>query len=184
MENNYQSLMENLNKNGLLQSFQGEEHTSGEVKTFIAPESAPSNDSGQNIFSTIPFGLSVKPPQHLQKKEIPEDVEFINDRKLIDGLDTDILCNSKFKRIDDKTLKMKIKIARLKAELEEHKKVVESNFLKADKSHYKKLLEIQAKMEEEIKKLVAEYQHQQLISIVVSPFAKVFSYFKNYVAPR
>ena len=95
-----------------------------------------------------------------------------------------VVIKNEFKKIDDKTLKMQVKIARLQTELEEHKKIVEASFLKADKNQYQKLLEIQQRMEQEIQKLVAEYQHRQLISITFSPFVKLFNFIKSYVVLR
>lgn len=186
MENNYRSLIENLDKNGLLPTLQ--DSSSTPESPFLQSTPNENINNSTNIFSTKPFGLSVAPRENTSdaapKKLSPEVEELINDSTIIDGFDTDILCNSKFRKIDDKALRLKLKIARLRAELEEQKKVTEAAFLKSDKNHYQKLVGIQEKMEDEIKKLVAEYQNQQLKSIVVSPFAKVFSYIKNYVALR
>lgn len=173
MNREYKSLLENIEKNGLLPAKQNESRVSSPVQQ-------------QNIFSadiTRPsFGRLTA--QSKSAEDIEEIIEIPESKNIFDGFDTDILSNSKFKKIDDKTLKMQVKIARLKTELEEHKKVVESAFLKADKNQYQKLLEIQQRMEAEIQKLVAEYQHRQLISITFSPFVKLFNFIKSYVALR
>ena len=49
---------------------------------------------------------------------------------------------------------------------------------------FQKLLEIQNRMETEIQKLVTEYQRQQLISIVLSPFIKLFNFIQSYVVVK
>lgn len=172
MEKNYESLLENINKNGLLPNSMPTQQSS-----------KPSSEVNSNIFSptfTRPsFGhLTTQPTQNV---EIKSGLDILNDTTLLNGFDTDILSNSKFKKIDDTTLKLEVKIARLRAELDEHKKTVESAFLKADKNQYQKLLEIQQKMEAEIQKLVVEYQNRQLKSVVLSPFVKLFNFIKSYV---
>lgn len=163
--------LENLDKNGLLQQ---------------KGKAAFAENNNNNFFASTPnlssFGHltvnSVKP-----KTISPEysDIEELSG-ETFDGFDTDILSNSKFKKIDDKQLKLKVKIAKLEAELEEHKKLVESSFLKSDKNHYQKLLEIQYKMESELQRLVAEYQNRQLKSIIFSPFVKLIHFIKDYIA--
>lgn len=177
MNNNHKIFLENIDKNGLLPSARNSELQKNHLQT------APIKNS--NIFSQSsipPFGnLTV---QSSQKTPDLNTLNINQDNSIIDGFDTEILSNSKFHKINDKELKLKIKIARLRLELEEHKKIVESSFLKSDKSHYQKLLEIQQKMEAEIQRLVAEYQSRQLKSIVFSPFAKLFHLLKNYVALR
>lgn len=172
MDNNYRSLIENLDRNGLLPQTQTmaantdlqQVAATGMTNIFSSPTATPPA-----------FGNLTMSP----KIEIKENVEFVNDSTIIDGFDTDILSNSKFKKIDDKTLKLKVKIARLKTELEEHQKLVQQTFLKTDKIQYQKLLEIQQKMEAEIQRLVAEYQRRQLMSIVFSPFVKLLNFLKS-----
>lgn len=179
MENSYHSFIENLDRNGLLP-----QSTMQKTQNSALPVN---NEfpSSTNIFATTQstvsynnhpaFGNLTTSP----RVEIKNDVELINDSNIIDGFDTDILSNSKFKKIDDKTLKLKVKIARLRAELEEHKKLVQQTFLKSDTIQYQKLLEIQQQMETQIQRLVAEYQNRQLRSIVFSPFVKLFNLLKS-----
>ena len=161
------NFLEDLNKKGLLGK--------GDVLT------STSGASKANLFSgtaTLPFGdLTTSSIKSLSavECELPHGETF-------DGFDVDILSSSKLKKIDNTNLQLEVKIARLRAELEEHKKLVESSFLKSDKAHYQKLIEIQKRMETEIQRLVAVYQNQQLKSIVFSPFAKLFNYIKSYIA--
>ena len=172
MDNSYRNLIENLDRNGLLPQNQAVT-----ANTDIQQTLTPSGMT--NIFqmpstNTPAFGnLTLSP-----KTEIKNNTDIANNNTNIDGFDTDILSNSKFKKIDDKILKLKVKIARLNAELEEHKKLVQQTFLKTDKMQYQKLLEIQQKMEAEIQRLVAEYQRRQLKSIVFSPFVKLLHLLK------
>ena len=178
MNDNQKSLLENIEKNGLLpmqkNSF-GNNVLSQKVTT---PQQVSTLNS--NIFSAQTskptFGeLTVKPKQLEIKVTTPPK------KHNIDGFDTDILVNSKYRKIDDKTTKLQVKIARLREELEDHKKVVENAYLKADRNQYQKLLEIQTRMESEIQKLVVEYQNQQLKSVIFSPFVKLFQLLQNYV---
>jgi len=172
MENNYRSLIENLDRNGLLPQNQPSPTVS--TNTGMTEQSAMTNIFSGSIKPPAFGNLTVSP-----KIEIKDNVELINDSTIIDGFDTDILSNSKFKKIDDKTLKLKVKIARLKAELEEHQKLVQQTFLKTDKIQYQKMLEIQHRMESEIQRLVAEYQNRQLMSVVFSPFVKLLHLLKS-----
>lgn len=175
--NNQKTILENIEKNGLLpigrQTFGNNVATNNSIKN-------SSQQNITNIFSNQAskptFGaLTVQPKQAELKKLAPLK------KNAIDGFDTDILVNSKYKKIDDKTTKLQLKIARLREELEDHKKIVENAYLKSDRSQYQKLLEIQNRMENEIQKLVAEYQHQQLKSVILSPFVKIFQLLQNYV---
>ena len=172
MEKEYKSLLENIEKNGLL-------------PTKKQPFGSMTTKPQANIFSvnTPPTFGNLAAQRSLNALPV-ENIEISSNKNIFDGFDTDILSNSKFKKIDDKTLKMQVKIARLQTELEEHKKIVEASFLKADKNQYQKLLEIQQRMEQEIQKLVAEYQNRQLISVVFSPFVKLFNFIKSYVVLR
>lgn len=185
MGNSYHNFLENIDKNGLLPQNTQFGGLSGGLSQ-AALSQTTTQTGAANIFSQktenaeTPTGATFPTFGNLtsSQKERKNNGEFINNSAIIDGFDTDILSNSKFKKIDDKTLKLKVKIARLKAELEEHSKLVEQTFLKTDKIQYQKLLEIQKKMEAEIQRLVAEYQHRQLISIVFSPFVKLLHLLK------
>ena len=172
MNENQKNILENIEKNGLLPT---QKQVLG--NNFA---SLTTNQTNTNIFSNQiikpTFGALTVQPKQLELKQ----ANVIKQNK-IDGFDTDILVNSKYRKIDDKALKLQVKINRLQKELEEHKKVVENAYLKSDRSQYQKLLEIQTKMETEIQKLVAEYQHQQLKSIVFSPFVKLFNFIQSYV---
>ena len=162
--------LENLSKNGLIK----------ETLHDVSAGNASKNDNLFSGFASTPFGnltVSNKKALSAVEEEIPHGETF-------DGFDTDILSDSKLRKINNTNLQLEVKIARLKAELEEHKKLVESTFLKSDKAHYQKLLEIQKRMETEIQRLVAEYQNRQLKSIVFSPFAKLFHFIKSYIALR
>lgn len=170
MDNMQRNILENIEKNGLLPT--GRETFGRNVVTSNAIASNAQQITNTNIFSNQApkptFGaLTVQPKQAELKKHSPL-------KNAIDGFDTDILVNSKYRKIDDKATKLQVKIARLKEELEDHKKIVENAYLKADRSQYQKLLEIQTRMESEIQKLVAEYQNQQLKSVIFSPFVKLF----------
>ncbi len=189
MGNSYHNFLENIDKNGLLpQNTQfGGLSSSLSQSAFSQTEKSSTQIGATNIFSQSGKSAEASTSSAFpafgnltggQKIEHKTNAQLINDSTIIDGFDTDILSNSKFKKIDDKTLKLKVKIARLKAELEEHSKLVEQTFLKTDKIQYQKLLEIQKKMESEIQRLVAEYQHRQLISIVFSPFVKLLHLLK------
>lgn len=170
MDNNQKNILENIEKNGLLPS---SKQQLGQNTAFA--NSLNTTQVNTNIFSAQTakptFGsLTIKPKQAEFKKNSNLNKSAIN------GFDTDILVNSKYKKIDDKSLKLQVKIARLKEELDEHKKIVENAYLKSDRNHYQKLLEIQERMEAEIQKLVAEYQSQQLKSVIFSPFIKLFHF--------
>lgn len=176
MDKNKIDILENIEKNGLLPK-----QTFG---TFVVPQTQTSHDQQiqptTNIFSTQvtkpSFGdLTIKPKAtELQKQNLTK-------KKVIDGFDTDILVNSKYKKTDDEILKIQMKITRLKEELIEHKKIVDNAYLKSDRNQYQKLLEIQNRMESEIQKLVAQYQSMQLKSMIFSPFIKLFNFLNNYV---
>ncbi len=167
----YKLFLENIDKNGLLPTNNAKEAT--------AINSQQKNQNFFSITANTPFGNLTHNAPNKNSEKLSDYTN--HSTKAINGFDTDILTNSKFKKIDDTTLKLKIKIARLQAELEEHKKLVESTFLKAERNQYQKLLEIQQKMETELQRLVAEYQHRQLHAIVFSPFTKLFHFIKNYV---
>ena len=164
--------LENLDKNGLLQQKKSDS-LSGSSGNFFA--SVPSASNFGNLTVSAQRAKTIS-PEYSDIAEISGET--------FDGFDTDILSSSEFKKIDDKSLKLKVKIAKLEAELEEHKKLVESTYLKSDKNHYQKMLEIQYKMESELQRLVAEYQNRQLKSIVFSPFVKLFRLIKDYIALR
>ena len=176
MDKNKIDVLENIEKNGLLPK-----QTFG---TFVAPQLQSSIEQSikpnTNIFSTQAtkpsFGdLTIKPKAtELQKQNLIK-------KKAIDGFDTDILVDSKYKKTDDETLKLQMKITRLKEELNEHKKIVDNAYLKSDRNQYQKLLEIQNRMESEIQRLVAQYQSMQLKSMIFSPFVKLFNFLHNYV---
>ena len=177
MNESQRNILENIEKNGLLptpkQNFE-----KNVINNSTTPNIQPLVSS--NIFATQnskpTFGaLTIQPKQAELKK-----LSALK-KNTIDGFDTDILVNSKYRKIDDKTTKLQMKIARLKEELEDHKKVVENAYLKADRSQYQKLLEIQNRMESEIQKLVVEYQNQQLKSVIFSPFVKLYHLLQNYV---
>ena len=175
-------VLQNIEKNGLLPKKQFGTfvvQTSKQTPTQTQIET-PIATVNENIFAsqtTKPsFGaLTVKP----KKADLST---FANKKKnAIDGFDTDILVNSKYKKIDDKTLKLEMKITKLKEELSEHKKIVDNAYLKSDRNQYQKLLEIQNRMESEIQKLVAQYQSMQLKSMIFTPFVKLFNFLQNYV---
>lgn len=177
MNENQRNILENIEKNGLLPTPK-QNFGRNVVNNSTTPNIQPLVSS--NIFATQnskpTFGaLTIQPKQAELKKLSPLK------KNTIDGFDTDILVNSKYRKIDDKTTKLQMKIARLKEELEDHKKVVENAYLKADRSQYQKLLEIQNRMESEIQKLVVEYQNQQLKSVIFSPFVKLYHLLQNYV---
>lgn len=179
MGNSYHNFLENIDKNGLLPQNTRIEPQRNEFATNIFSR----NEGNQFTQNTTNTTISPSPQTFgnltaSTRTEMLEHSEFASDNAIIDGFDTDILSNSKFKKIDDRTLKLKIKIARLRAELEEHQKLVQQTFLKTDKIQYQKLLEIQHKMETEIQRLVAEYQNRQLKSIVFSPFVKLLHLLK------
>ncbi len=179
MNDNQRNILENIEKNGLLPAQKSNFGQNVVINNATTPNLQPTINT--NIFSSQGakpmFGaLTVQPKQ----AEIRRNATI--KKTAIDGFDSDILANSKYKKIDDKTTKLQLKIARLKEELEDHRKVVENAYLKADRSQYQKLLEIQNKMELEIQKLVAEYQSQQLKSIVFSPFVKLFHLFQKLCA--
>ncbi len=178
MNEKQRNILENIEKNGLLPSQKQSFGQNVAINNATMPNLQATTAS--NIFSTQSakptFGaLTIQPKQAELKK-----LTLIK-KSTIDGFDTDILVNSKYRKIDDKTTKLQVKIARLREELEDHKKVVENAYLKADRSQYQKLLEIQNRMEIEIQKLVAEYQNQQLKSVIFSPFIKLFHLLQNYV---
>ena len=178
MNDNQKSLLENIEKNGLLPMQKNNFGNNVLSQKVTSPQQVSTLNS--NIFSAQTskptFGeLTVKPKQLEIKVTTPPK------KHNIDGFDTDILVNSKYRKIDDKTTKLQVKIARLREELEDHKKVVENAYLKADRNQYQKLLEIQTRMESEIQKLVVEYQNQQLKSVIFSPFVKLFQLLQNYV---
>lgn len=153
MENNYHSLIEDLNEKGLISGLNGSS----------TPQIPP---APANIFASTPI---VKEENKAASKPLKEPE--------IDGFDTDILGNLKYRQISDVKTKLKVKVARLQTELEELNKNIENSFLHADKKDYKKMLENRAKLEKDIAVLAGEYKKHQLKSIIPEMIAKAFCLF-------
>lgn len=158
---NYHSLIENLNKKGLLNNLKN------------------TTSSSENIFmnnenSSVEMGLDVK------KSELrpvnPLESKYIN------GLDTDILQNSWIKKIDNKLDKLKIQIAQLSIELDEHKKMRKSAYLKVDKEQYDKILGQENQLKQKIEALSLKYKRQRILSLVINFSAKTFKYFMDKIS--